>query len=75
MEKLIGILEELHPDVDFATAHDLLTSGVLVSFDVVMLITRIEEVFGVAIPAKYITPATFDSASSLYACIEQLADD
>ena len=47
---------------------------ILVSFDIVMLITRIEEEFDVVIPAKDITPAHFNSAKSLYALIASLEE-
>ena len=45
------------------------------SFDVVMLVTRIEEEFDVVIPARLITPETFRSAATLYETIEQLAEE
>ena len=56
MEALLEILRELHPETDFETETALVDHGVLVSFDIVMLITRIEEEFDVVIPAKDITP-------------------
>lgn len=74
MEALLEILSELHPDADFQTADRLVESGVLGSFDIVMLVTRIEEEFDVVIPAKDITPAHFNSAKSLYALIASLEE-
>ncbi|MBQ6076499.1 MAG: acyl carrier protein [Clostridia bacterium] len=74
MEALLEILKELHPETDFETEEALVDRGVLVSFDIVMLITRIEEEFDVVIPAKDITPEHFNSAKALYALIEQLQE-
>ena len=73
METLLGILSELHPETDFARETHLIDDGILVSFDIVMLITRIEEAFGVIIPAKAIRPEHFNSAQALYALIQQLS--
>ena len=74
MEPLLNILRDLHPDTDFARETRLLDDGVLVSFDIVMLVTRIEEEYGVLIPAKAITPEHFNSAAALYALIRQLEE-
>ena len=75
METLLEILTELHPDVDFATEERLMERGVLGSFDVVMLVTRIEEAFDVVIPARKITPETFFSVRTLYEAICALRED
>ena len=75
MEELLAILKELHPDVDFATETRLAERGVLGSFDIVLLVTRIEEAFDVVIPARLITPETFDSAQSLFAVIEAIREE
>ena len=74
MEQLLDILSELHPETDFETETHLVDGGILASFDIVMLITRIEEDFDVVIPAKDIVPENFNSAKSLYALIERIRE-
>ena len=74
MEKLLDILRELHPETDFETETRLVDGGILASFDIVMLITRIEEEFDVVIPAKDIVPEHFNSAEALYALITRIAE-
>ena len=74
MEPLLNILHDLHPDTDFTRETHLLDDGILVSFDIVMLVTRIEEEYGVLIPAKAITPAHFNSAAALFALIQSLEE-
>lgn len=74
METLLSILNELHPETDFAHETRLIDDGVLVSFDIVMLITRIEEAFGVIVPAKEIKPQNFNSAEALFALITRLSE-
>ena len=74
MEQLLDILRELHPETDFETETRLVDDGVLASFDVVMLITRIEEEFDVVIPAKDIVPENFNSAKALFALIKRIGE-
>ena len=74
MEKLLELLKELHPETDFETETRLVDGGILASFDIVMLITRIEEEFDVVIPAKDIMPEHFNSAKALYALITKISE-
>ena len=71
MEKLIEILTDLHPDVDFATEEGLVDNGILDSLDIVTLITEINDKFDVSIPAEEIIPENFNSAAALMALIER----
>ncbi len=72
MEKLIEIMQELHPEVDFATCEGLVDNGVLDSLDIVTLITDINDAFDVSIPAEEILPENFNSAKALWELIERL---
>ena len=74
MEQLLEILSELHPETDFETETRLVDGGILASFDIVMLITRIEEAFDVVIPAKDILPKNFNSAEALWALIQKIGE-
>ena len=74
MEPLLNILNDLHPETDFTRETRLLDDGILVSFDIVMLVTRIEEKYGVVIPAKAIRPEHFNSAAAMYALIKTLEE-
>jgi len=72
MERLIEILKELAPEIDYETQTNLVTARVFDSFDVVMLAHEIYEKFGVQIPPEDIIPQNFDSAKALYALILRL---
>ena len=72
MEKLIEILSSIHPDVDFENTVDLIDDGILDSLDIVTIVTEINDVFDVTIPAEEIVPENFNSAEALYALIEKL---
>ncbi len=75
MEQLLEILTELHPDVDFETANDLIDGKVLDSFDIVTLVAEIDSEFDVAIPAEELVPENFNSAEALWALIERLMEE
>ena len=72
MEKLIEILTAIHPDVDFENTVDLIDDGILDSLDIVTIVTEINDVFDVTVPAEEIVPENFNSAEALYALIEKL---
>lgn len=72
MEQLLNILKELHADVDFETATDLVDEGILDSLDIVTLITEINDTFDISIPAEEIIPDNFNSAAAIWALIEKL---
>ena len=65
-------VNEMHPDVDFATEEHLIDNMILDSLDIVSLIAEINDVFDVTITARDIVPANFNSAKALYALIEKL---
>lgn len=75
MDKLLEILSNLHPDVDFETQENLIQDSILDSFDIVTLIAEIGEEFDVTISAKDIIPDNFNSAKSLYALIQRLEEE
>jgi len=75
MEKLLAILSDLHPDVDFSTATDLIDDGILDSLDIVTLVTEIHAEFDVTIPAEEIVPENFNSIEALMALIERLDEE
>jgi len=72
MEELLRILSDLHPDVDFETEKHLIDNRILDSFDIVTLITEIQDEFDVTIDAKSITAENFNSAEALYRVIQRL---
>ena len=75
MEKLLEILDELHPDVDFETEEHLIDNKILDSFDIVTIVAEIDSEFDVSIPAEELVPENFNSAQALYALVERLMED
>lgn len=75
MEKLINILEDLQPDVDYETCEDLIDGRKLDSLTILSLIAEIEEEFDIQIPTVEIIPANFNSAKSIWALIKRIMEE
>lgn len=75
MEKLLKILEESKPDVDYCNVKDLVDGGIFDSFDIVNLIYELTEAFDIEIPAEEIIPQNFNSADAIWAMIQKLQDE
>ena len=75
MEKLLEILNDLHPEVDFETNEELIDDGILDSLDIVTIVTEIDDKFDVTIPAEEIIPENFNSAKALMALITRLDEE
>ena len=71
MEKLIKILSEVRPDLDFETEVNLVDGGTLDSFDMVSIVAAISEAYGVDIKGKDLTPANFNSAKAILELINK----
>ena len=75
MEELIEILKDLHSDVDFDTCTTLIDDKILDSFDIVSIVSEVNDRFDVAIPAKELVPENFNSAKALWNLITRLEED
>ena len=75
MSELIEILENLHPEVDFDTCTTLIDDKILDSFDIITIISEINEEFDVVIPAEEIIPENFNSAQALFDLVTRLSDE
>ncbi|MBR5426027.1 MAG: acyl carrier protein [Clostridiales bacterium] len=75
MDELIAILKDIHPDVDYATATNLIDGKILDSFDVISLVSEIADKFDVVISAEYMVPENFNSAQALWDLIQKLEDE
>ena len=72
MEKLIAMLEENYPHIDFENQKQLMTDGLLDSMAVVAIIANIEEMFDIAVTMEYIQPDYFESVEAMWEMIEEL---
>ncbi|MBR1798018.1 MAG: acyl carrier protein [Clostridiales bacterium] len=75
MDELIEILKDLHSDVDFNTCTTLIDDKILDSFDIVSIVSEVDDRFDVTIPAKELVPENFNSAKALWELITRLQED
>lgn len=74
-DELLEILQNLHPDVDFATQNKLVDGGILDSFDIVSSASDIADVYDVTISADEMIPENFNSVDALYTLIKSKLED
>ncbi len=72
MDKLLEILSEVRPDVDFKNETKLIDNGILDSLNIMEIIAEISDAFDVELSPADIVPANFNSAESLWAMIQRL---
>lgn len=72
MDRLLEILKEIRPDVDFENETELIDDGILDSFDVVSIISEIDDAFGVQIRINELDPENFNSAEAIWTLIQKL---
>lgn len=75
MERLIEILEEIQPEVDYRTCTRLIDGHYLDSLSIIALVAELEEAFDVTIPTVEIVPENFNSAENLWAMIVRLQEE
>lgn len=72
MERLLEILSGIRPDVDFVNEKNLIDEGILDSFDVVSIISELDDEFGVAIRITELIPENFNSVEAIYNLCQEL---
>ncbi len=74
MERLIEILEDIQPEVDYTTCTDLIDGHYLDSLAIISLVAEIEDEFDIVIPSVEIIPENFNSAQALMLMINRLKE-
>ena len=75
MEKLIEILEDIKPEIDYKECQDLIDAHHLDSLSIISLIAELEDEFDITIPAIEIVPANFNSAEAMWSMIQRLIEE
>ena len=70
MEKLIVILEDIRPDLDFATETKLIDDGILDSFDIISIVSEINDEFDIEVNVADLLPEHFNSADAIWKLIQ-----
>ncbi len=72
MDKLIELLEEICPGIDFTAEENLIDDEIIDSFDVIAIVTEIMDSFDVEIGVEDIIPENFNSVEAMMNLIERL---
>lgn len=75
MERLIEILEEIQPGVDYVHCQDLVDGHHLESLSILALVAELEDAFDILIPTVEIIPQNFNSAQALWAMVQRLQEE
>lgn len=75
MDKLLEILSQIKPGVDFTKETNLIEKRILTSFDILKLVVEINNEFDIEITPIHILPENFNSAESIYKLIQKIEDE
>ena len=75
MEKIIEILEELKPGVDFLKEEHLIDDHILESMMMVQLVAALKDEFDIEITPRDIVPENFQSVKAINEMVERLLED
>lgn len=72
MEELIRIMSEIRPDLDFTLEDKLIDDDVLDSFNIIQIVSEVNDFFGIELNVNDLLPENFNSAEALYELISRL---
>ena len=75
MDKILEILKENCPGIDFDKEKSLVDDGLLDSFDVVAIVSDLTAEFDIEITINDIIPENFNSLEAITALVERLLDE
>lgn len=71
-EKLLEILTDINPDIDYGIETALIDNGLLDSFDIVTLVSEMNDAFGIGITVVDLIPENFNSLRAMTALVNRL---
>lgn len=63
--KIKEILESIRPEFDFTDSDNFLEDGLLDSFDLITLVSTLDQTFGISIEGTEITPENFQNIGAI----------
>ena len=74
MDELLEILNEVNSDVDYEICDTLIDDGFLSSFDIVSIVSELNDAFDIEISPADIVPENFNSAEAMWEMVQRLQD-
>ena len=75
MSKIVSILEDIKPGIDYENCKELIDGHYLDSLSIISLIAELEDEFDITIPAVEIVPANFNSVEQMAAMVARLQEE
>lgn len=69
MSEILKILHDIRPEFDFATSEDYFADGMLDSFDIIMLVSTLDQRFSISIDGSEIVPENFQNLAAIQAVL------
>lgn len=74
-DEIIEILEDIKSGVDFDSATDIISSGILTSLNIITLVRELNDEFDVQIGADKLLPENFESVDAIEKLIVEMQDE
>ena len=75
MEKLLKILVNLRPEINFLETTDYIENDILDSLDIIKLVVALEQEFSISINTEDVIPDNFQSIEKILCLINKLGGD
>ena len=75
MDRIIEILQTVHPEVDYETETGLIDKRIFDSFDVVTVVGELMDEFDIEITAEHMVPENFNSAKAICDLVKSLEEE
>lgn len=71
-EKILNLLQEEYPEIDFTASEELVDDGILDSLTLTGIISLLTMEFGITIPYEEIVEENFNSVAGMAKMVEKL---
>jgi acyl carrier protein len=71
MDRILAILRDIRPEQDFEQSQNFIDEALLDSFDVVTLVTALDETFSISIDGTDILPENFQNLAAIRRLLEK----
>lgn len=71
-EQILEILEDIRPDVEFEKEEKLIDDHILESFDILSLVSELEDTFDIKIKPKNLVAENFNNVDAIEKLIKEL---
>ena len=74
-ERVLDILQEIRPDVDFQAEEKLIDDGILDSFDIVSIVGDLNDAFSIDISVDELVPENFNTLGAICDLVEKMINE